>query len=59
MIRHMAILATQMSAALAALFIVEAFAWLTEGYGIHPVASGFIAALLIIAPHIIPKEHLK
>ncbi len=59
MIRHMAILATQMSAALAALFIVEAFAWLNEGYGIHPVASGFIACLFIIAPHLIPKEHIN
>jgi len=59
MIRHFAILATQMSAALAALFLVEAFAWLTEGYGVHPVAAGFMAALFIIAPHIIPKEHIQ
>lgn len=58
MLRHAAILATQMSAALAALFLVEAFAWLSEGYGLHPVGAGFIAALFIVAPHIIPKEHI-
>lgn len=59
MLRHAAILATQMSAALAALFLIEAFAWLNEGYGLHPVGAGFIAALCFIAPHIIPKEHVS
>ena len=59
MIRHFAILATQMLAALAMLFMIEGMAWLTEGYGVHPVGAGFMAALLIIAPHLIPKEQLE
>lgn len=58
MLRHAAILATQMCAALACLFTIEGFAWVNEGFGIHPVGAGFIAALFIIAPHLIPKEHI-
>ena len=59
MIRHFAILATQMLAALAVLFTLEGMAWLNEGYGVHPVGAGFMAALLIIAPHLIPKESIE
>lgn len=59
MIRHLTILAAQLMAMLAVLFFIEAEAWLTEGYGIHPVGAGFIAALLLFAPHLIPKEYTE
>lgn len=59
MLRNFAILATQLSSALAVLILLEGHAWQTEGYGIHPIAAGFLAALLILVPHIFPRSQLE
>ena len=59
MFRHAAILAAQLCAALAVFFTLEGMAYISDGYGVHPVGAGFIAALFIALPHLIPEEHIS
>lgn len=55
MFKHLNILSTQMSTGLAVFFVMEGHAWLSQGFGIHPMAAGAMACALFLLPHTLRK----
>ena len=47
---------TQAAAGAAVLTLELGLSWVTTGYGLHPIAAGALATVLILAPWMIPSR---
>ena len=54
MLQRALILLTQLCTGVAVFFVLEGFAWVEEGYGLHPMLAGALVALLLLVPHLLP-----
>lgn len=54
MLQRPIILIAQIATGLALFIGLEGFAYLEQGYGIHPILAGALVAVLLVVPHLLP-----
>lgn len=48
---------TQMSTGLMLFFALEGHAWITDGYGIHPMVAGASACAFFLLPYLVRRMY--